>query len=345
MRSAAVLIAGFLMSLAPGLAAMGPGMDGAAATAPESSHDFGQVLQGAVVEHTFALRNDTSSPLRISGVQLTPHLQLARTPARIAPAETGRLVVRLDTTRVEGGFEGGLLVQVAGEPAPRAFELRGRVVPEIEVSPRPAFFLSTVAGEEKSASLDLQNNGTRPIRLSLPVVSDPRFRLGLEEIEAGERYRLEATLPADAAPGQFTTRLELRRSDGRVLPIGMNGRVRARVSTFPDTVDFGRLAPADLSNPAVATQNLMVYQHGGTAFEVRASSDIPGLKLQVEPGAGHDRVQVVASLAPGMHPGDLHGSIVLATSDPEFRELRVPVTGEILHATPTQPAGGQEFQH
>ncbi len=300
--------------------------------------DFGKILEGKRVEHSFVLRNSGSQPLRIAGVQLSPPLQLTKMPAVIPAQGSATLKLSLDTSGLDGDFSGNLIVMLDGAvAAPRVFSLSGKIIPSIEVLPRPAFFVSTRKGMAKSASLEIINHGAQPLELKLSPQIAARHGLRLQSVEKGKRYRLSLTIPATAATGRRSERLQLQTSnaDQPVLHVGINTNVRERVYTFPGTIDFGRLTMRELASPAAAqagaVQTLMVYQDGGKDFSARARSTMPALGLRIEVGPKRDRAEVTVSLIPSkLKPGVIRGTVTLQTNDKEFPTLTVPVTGEIV---------------
>ena len=296
-------------------------------------HTFGTVRQGAPVEHEFTLHNGGTEPLRISGVQISPPMQLKRTPAVVAPGADAALKVALDTSVLKGEYEGKLLVALAGETAPREYALAGKVVPAIEALPLPAVFLATSKGVEKSASIELISHEDGPIELTLPPEPHAAYKANLATLEPGRRFRLTISVPASAPAGRISDRIELA-STGTIapkVPIGVNVIVRERVHTFPDAVDFGTLGIDQLEGDAAALrkQTLMVYSTGSRDFKVEAKTDIPGLTLQVEPGPDGDRAQITLSLADKSKAGRISGKVLITTNDPQFRELSVPITGTV----------------
>jgi hypothetical protein len=314
MRAAATLAVAFTWAASPAQAA--------------SSFEFGAVLQGRFVEHEFELANDGAEPIRITSMEVEQPMQLQRLPAVVAPGASAKLRVLLDTTRLKGKFRGLVRVSLSDGRVPE-FVLEGNVVPPIEVLPRSAFFVSTARGSAKSAELEIISHEDEALGLWI-THAPTALGVRLESIEAGRRYRLSLRVPSDAAAGRAIDRIELRTSSDLkpVLRIAVNTVVRERVHTFPDVVDLGTLRRREAPRPELA-QTLMVYQTGGHDFNVEASTDVPGLRLQSQPGPTGDRVQVTVWCAQPA-PGPVRGEIVLRTNDPEFRELRVPVTGEIL---------------
>ena len=112
----------------------------------------------------------------------------------------------------------------------------------------------------------------------------------------------------------------------------INLLVRAKVYTFPEEVEFGRLSASDARRqPTALTQTLMVYQQGGHAFQARFETDIPGLTISAEPGQSGDRWQATLRLDPKTHGvGKISGQVVITTNDPKIPRVTVPVVGELM---------------
>lgn len=296
-------------------------------------HDFGEVLQGTVVRHAFVLRNDQAVPARIAGIQASEGLAMSAVPVTVPAGGERTLPVTLETGHISGPVSASLAVALEGGGR-QLFELVGRVVPPMEVRPRPAFFVSTQKGQARQATLELINHEAEPVALTLPAQpAHARYRLTLAEVEPGRRFRLTLAVHEDAPPGRLSEFIALASTSAikPKVPLGVNVQVRERVYTFPDVVDFGTVRVSDLqARNAANTQTLMVYQASGRGF--RATPALEGLAadLAAEPGPQGDRVQVTLSLPPDAGPGPLRGTLVLTTNDPEFAQLRVPVTGQLV---------------
>lgn len=296
-------------------------------------HDFGEVLQGTVVRHAFVLRNAGSTPVRISGIQASEGLAMSAVPVSLPAGGERTLSVTLDTNPIAGPVSASLAVAL-DDGESQLFELVGRVKPPIEVRPRPAFFVSTQKGEARQATLELINHEPAPVTLSLPPqAADARYRLALQEVEPGRRFRLTLTVPDDAPPGRFSEFIALASTSAikPKVPLGVNLQVRERVYTFPDVVDFGTVRISDLqTSGAAGTQSLMVYQRSGRDFSATPVVEGMAADIAAEPGPQGDRVQVTLSLSPTTEPGALRGTLVLRTNDPEFALVAVPVTGQVV---------------
>jgi hypothetical protein len=119
------------------------------------------------------------------------------------------------------------------------------------------------------------------------------------------------------------------------LTIVANTLLRERVYSFPDAVDFGTIRLSDIDRapqllPRLA-QTLMVYQFGGTDFNVSLRTDLSQLAFRSERGPQGDRYQNTLTLIrQKLMPGVIQGSIFVETNDKEFPLLVVPVSGDII---------------
>lgn len=308
------------------------------AVIPEARFAFGKVMQGTAIEHEFILRNEGTAVLRISGIRLTAPLVLGRMPAHIEPKAEVRLRFQLDTSKLSGPFEGQILISLNDPALPetRLF-FEGQVVPPIELSPRPAFFVAARRGELRQTTIEIINHEPEPVQINSVEHPKERFATKLETIEEGRRYRLTLILNPDGPGGKKTETITVKTSSrsAPLLKIPANTYLRERVYAFPDEVDLGSLRLTDIkAQPDLlqrTAQTLMVYQWGGSDFRVKLRTDLPMLDLKWERGPKGDRYQATVTLiGEKLQAGPIKGSIIIETNDPEFPSLTVPVSGFIL---------------
>jgi hypothetical protein len=332
-------VALLLVTLAPRSASASP--DAAAsphAVFPQTSFQFGRALTGTVLEHEFLLKNEGSTPLRIANVLLTSPLVISSMPASIPPGGETTIRVRLDTSGLRGNFPGRINVLLNDASLPEAvLSFEGQIVPLIEVSPAPAFFLAARRGEARQASIDVINHQPEPLQIEEVSHMRDRFTTKLETLEAGRRYRLTLLLKPDGPAGRHSESIVLKTSSRSqpTITVAANTYLRERVYTFPDAVDLGTVRLTDVDrDPNLLerlAQTLMVYQFGGSDFSVSVRSDLPELDLSSERGPQRDRFQTTVRLRRDrLKPGDIRGSIVVDTNDAQFPSLVVPVVGSVL---------------
>jgi Protein of unknown function (DUF1573) len=304
----------------------------------EATFRFERVLVGAVVEHDFLLKNAGSTPLRIIGVRLTSPLVVTSMPASVAPGSEAKIRIKLDTSGLRGHFPGEVQVTLDDPNMPEAnLGFAGYIVPSVEVSPAPAFFLAGRRGEPRQASIEIINHEPEPLRIDELRHSNARFSTKLETLEEGRRYRLTLVLRPDGPGGRHSEPIVLTTSSRSqpALTIVANTLLRERVYTFPDVVDFGTIRLSDVDRaPQLLqrlAQTLMVYQFGGADFRVTLRTDLPQLAFTSERGPQGDRYQNTLTLIQQkLTPGVIQGSIFVETNDKEFPVLVVLVSGDVV---------------
>ena len=297
----------------------------------EASFDFGEVVSGAMVEHEFVLRNQGSTPIVIENVSMTTPLLVTQMPHDVAPGAEGKIHFKLDTANLQGKFDGTILVSLNDPALPQArLAFAGMVIPPIEISPRPAFFVAGQRGQGNSALIEIVNREALPLRIEKIEHPAGRFTTKLETVQPGQRYRLTLALKPNGPGGRAADTILIRTSSKRmpVLSVGANTYLYERVHAFPEVVDFGTLRAGDAGRTPVV---LMIHQEGGTDFKVQLSSDVPGLSLKSERGSKGDQYQAEVSLSLQRIPlGLIKGSIFINTNDAEFPRIIVPVSGQIV---------------
>ena len=305
--------------------------NGPRAVFSEAGFEFGEVLSGTVVEHDFALSNLGSAPMLIEKASMTTPLLVTQMPHEVAPGAEGRIHFKLDTANLEGKFEGTILVSLNDPALPEArLSFSGYIVPAIELSPQPAFFVAGQRGRSNRAGIEIVNHEPVPLRIEKIEHPVERFTTQLETMKPGQRYRLTLALKPDGPRGRAAGTILIATSSKRMplLKVEANTYLYERVHAFPDVVNFGTWRAGDVGH---ATVILMIHQEGGTDFKVQLSTDVPGLSLKWDRGPKGDRYQAEISLAPGKLPaGPIRGSIFIDTNDAEFPRVIVPVNGQIV---------------
>jgi len=310
---------------------------GLAQKAASDLFNFGPIDRNAPLEHTFEFQNDRPEPLEIKNVQLTPPLTVTRMTSRVEPRSNGSVTVRMETPRESGKFKGFVAINFKNENAKTLyFWVVGRLTAAIDFEPFPAFFVSTQRGEEKTASIEITSHESEPLEILEVKNTSSRFTTRLETLEPGRRYRLSLTVKPDAPAGRETEFITLATSSREHphLKVQANTAIHERVYTFPEAIGFKTIAVATLKARPQSVQNLsqslMVYQKGGTDFKISARSDVPFLRLTSQQAQLKDRFGIQIDIIPEkLTAGEVKGAIVIATNDPQFPQITVPVTAVV----------------
>ena len=170
----------------------------------EAAHDFGQVPQGAPVEHAFALRNDGGAPLTLIDLRAGCDCTVTLDGERDLPAG-GRatLHLRCDTSNAPGPQRRTVTV-TSNDPARRALvlELTGTVALVAAADP-PRVYLGTVAPGSAAARTVALRAGNDGVRFVSVAGGAPQLRARLADVDGARALVLD--IAADAPPGPFQT--------------------------------------------------------------------------------------------------------------------------------------------
>lgn len=324
----------FLLSITLALLATVAAAQPLEATPP--TLDLGSIVGAPAVERVVSVRNPGTAPVQIRNVRLTPPLTVARMKATIPPGESVDVVIRLGTPRPPGPFEGQIAIGFADESLePLLVDVRAVLVPELEFLPRPELVAVAETGSEGHDFIEIVNHRPTPLNITGIESAANRFTATLETLEAGRRYRVSLELRGRGETGRQTDTVLLRTDDPAqpLLRIPARTLVIDPVHTFPDRIDFGRLVISALGPEQLPRleSSVMVYQKDGTDFQVKASTDLPFLRLRAEKSAKFgDRWQVFYSVdRDRLVPGRVNGSILLETNDVRFPRVSVPVEATV----------------
>jgi hypothetical protein len=155
---------------------------------------FGQVSQGAKVEHTFRFRNAGEAPLTVEKVRSSCGCTAALLSATlIPPGGTGEIRTTFDSARFRGAVVKTVYLYVNDPQRPVAqFHLRGTVKPDLVLEPEQVDMGKLRPGKTAEARVALTNQGEQEITLSPPETTSPEFQAELAEtrLPAGKSVQL-----------------------------------------------------------------------------------------------------------------------------------------------------------
>jgi len=304
----------------------------------DQRHDFGTVKGGEKIVQTFRLHNEGSAPLNLERAELTVPRMTVRFRKVIAPGAQGTVTVEWNTEQVKGKQEAEILLY-CNDPSQRQLKLllEGTVQPRIEFQPYAAVFFSLFQGESGERSVRILNHQDQPLHILKLEPSVDYFTPVLNTVQDGKEYELKVKVGSNAPAGRHMELLTVRTDDAASpeLRVPVNVLVKTDVYVNPERVDFDEVNLEQLRrDPSLAdlvSVTLMVKKRAGTFTINSITSDLDALTIRRDPQQGASgSFQVDAKLEPAMlHPGELHGTIRIHTSDPAFPEFVVPVSASI----------------
>lgn len=197
----------------------------------EPVFNFGQVAEGARVEHAFRFKNGGDVPLVIEKVRSSCGCTAALLSTKVVPpGEYGEVKTTFNTS----GFSGTVVKTVyiySNDPLQKMvrFQLHGRVQKEVLLHPARLRFSALVAGAGNRATVTLTNKGQQPLFLSNLKTTSAEMSgsLSATRLDPEESAQLEITVTPTAGKSGFAGYVTLRTSSPRnpLLRIPVTGKV------------------------------------------------------------------------------------------------------------------------
>ncbi|MDC1198783.1 DUF1573 domain-containing protein [bacterium] len=333
MLRALILTAFYALALAPAAEAQSP-----AASVKNTERDFGEIRQGDVLTEQFEIRNTGDAPLLMTGLDFSAYGMNARVRQEIAPGESASLELTWDTSRYVGEAVGQARLSTNDRARPEIIlTLSGVLIPPIEVSPFPAFYLSQFAGESIERSVTIRNHQDHPVAITGIEGESPRFASRIEIVEPGREYRLHVEVSPETPIGRWRDRLRVLTDDKKRDKIGVevNILVKPDIALSAEALDFGRIDISDLraepTRAELLTETLLIERRQGPMKLTALRSDLPFLDARQTPAGPSQRFRIdIAPIAAAMEAGTFEGTLRISTDDPEFPEIAIPVRAVVV---------------
>jgi hypothetical protein len=319
---------------------------GPRAVVPEVSHDLGVVAVGSDVVHEFAIRNEGSAPLTLKQGRATRELKVLGYDRTIAPGDTGRITVAVDTWTGVG--PGTLNARFSSNDPARpeiVLEVKVHIRPYVLADPGYVRYVVVQGSGEGTVSQTLMptdGGDFRITRVEAPAYLRVSYReAGLPEWNRetrGRKWILDATILSEAPVGALSgfIAVHLDHPEQKQLRIPISGFVRP---VFAVTPPAGHVGDVDPTRP-LERSSLIVKNFAREPAVVKdVTTDIPGLSVVVTPIESGRTYRLRLVFSPDAPAGAFDGTIRVETSSPRVPLLEVPVSGRIVSKPPPAAPG------
>jgi hypothetical protein len=185
-------------------------------TVEQPIYDFGEVLQGQTVRHTFNFSNAGDAPLQIDKVAsscgCTAVLLSAKT---LAPGQRGDVQADFDSTRFRGEVTKTVTLY-SNDPTQPAVQLhvKGKVQEALSAIPGQVNLGTVAAGKPVVAQVSLTNHTQGDLRLENPQTSSPDLTVALkaDKLAAGQSTVIDIQLTPISGSVNFSGYVMLQAS-------------------------------------------------------------------------------------------------------------------------------------
>ena len=343
---------------------------------PNNIHAFGRMYQNQTGSHTFLLRNEGLSELKIVPGKPSCKCTVSKVSRKtIPPGETAQVTLTWKTGKSKGKYRKRAPIET-NDPAQPTVQLKieGTVTPAFAFRP-PTLFASGLANDtEKELEAKLFFYGKKKVELLGQELSRPELESHLSvhyepianeqitEAYATTGYTIRVTFLPGMPIGNFHEAAVFRTEPPMTQPVrlNVNGTVRKPVNIFgpqldrkTQTLNMGKVTAGSGKEVKLLMQVAGRYRDK-VNIEL-SQSEPPGIQLKIGPSLllakGTLRQFPLIFILPedtkpglygvGTHPG---GKIVLTTGHPDYPEIELRVKLEVdpLENTSAQKTNSTE---
>lgn len=308
------------------------------AVAAEPIKDLGVVAKGEKAAYDFAIRNEGDAPLQIQEVRAACGCTVASYDKEIAPGQTGKVRVSVDTTTFSGAIAKGVTV-ITNDVATPQIELtiRAQVEPFIKAKPGYARFL-TVQGENKEGTIvqTLWTPDGSPMKITKVESPYPFLKVAfreakpeerLKEVEQQDQWKVEMHLSNDAPVGPLTESVKIYTDSAKqkLVQIPVSGFVRPIVAVTPPIANFGQVT---IKEPIRKSLNVKSFATEPIKL-TGVQSTVQGIDAKIEPVEDGREYQVWVTIGPQVK-GKVDGKLYLTTDSVKIPRIEIQLTGSAL---------------
>ena len=292
-------------------------------------YDFGETTQGAVVKHTFVVKNMGDAPLEITARPscgcVTPYFDKV-----IEPGKEGKIEAELRTA----GFRGAQIktIQVtSNDPDNPNLTLRLtttiRVAIEVKTSEQIPIVLKTDAPTVQEA--EIVSNTDEPLEVQEVRVNVPFARAETQKID-DKRTKVIITVSPEAPAGRNAILVTARTNSTAMPQVNIALNYEKGIIVTPTTVFFGAI---NASTP-LPVERVVTVSRADKGFQVkRFEVDDPNIEVRHEATEDGKQHRFILRYKGGWQTGTVRKNLLIETDDPQQSTLRVSLMANVLSAS------------
>jgi len=316
----------------------------------QSEYNWGAVMQGEVVEHSFTVRNTGGAPLKIERVKPSCGCTTVDYNREIAPGSSGEITLRIETKKFQGTVKKTAQVSTNASRTSQQLIMTGKIDPVVKIEPKLPR-IDVIAGVSIEPTIVAMSRASaHAFTIDEVSTKSTVVQVELETVQAGALYNLKVmpVLP-DSSKKYHYAQIDAKVTVGDKkfdLPIRVSITVKERIEASPGSVYFSRRDTEKLknANAAPATKTVKIksldpdhsfqitdVEVQGTRFTVERKVIAEGKEYQLDvrlpPLPANDQARRIVE------------KIIVKTNDAKIPELKINATASIGRPT-TRPTTG-----
>ncbi|MCS7208023.1 MAG: DUF1573 domain-containing protein, partial [Fimbriimonadales bacterium] len=242
-------------------------------------HDFGEIMQGDTVKHTFVVKNEGDAPLELTSVRpscgcVTPHFDKV-----IEPGKEGKIEAELRSAGFRGMQIKTIQVTTNDPDNPNlTLRLTANIRVAIEVRPSEQIPITLKSDTPTIQEVEVVSNTNTPLELQDVRVNVPFATAEAQKID-DKRTKITITVNPDAPPGRNTILVTARTNSTATPQVNIALNYEKGIVVTPTTVFFGAINSAT----PLPIERVVTVSRSDKGFQVKKFEvDDPNIEVKHE---------------------------------------------------------------
>jgi hypothetical protein len=315
----------------------------------ETTHDFGVVARGAVVTHSFTLKNIYLEDAHISNVRTScnctsPSIEF--TKRTLKTWDTIDIDININTRGFMGRKDATITVTL-DKPFPAEVQLHTYcyIRSDVVIQPGEILFGSVGQGTTPLKKATVSYAGRKDWAIEKVECANPHVEAEVVELirrTSQVDYELKVRLKPDAPAGYIRDHLILVTNDAGPrssrVPVAIKALVVAAVEVRPSPLSLGVVEPGEEARGRLVVKAEMPFRiHGVSSEDKRFECVAP---LPEKAATVH---LLPVTFSGDSTPGKISSKIIITTDVPACKQLEAPVEVRIKQPAATETSGPVEL--
>ncbi|MFN7018351.1 MAG: DUF1573 domain-containing protein [Fimbriimonadales bacterium] len=292
-------------------------------------YDFGEITQGAVVKHTFIIKNEGDAPLEIAARPscgcVTPYYDKV-----IEPGKEGKIEAELRSAGFRGAQVKTIQVTSNDPDSPNlTLRLTANIRVAIEVRPSEQIPIALKSDAPTVQEVEIVSNTDEPLEVQDVRVNVPFATARAEKIDE-KRTKVIITINPDAPAGRNTILATARTNSTAQPQVNIALNYEKGIVVTPTTVFFGAINSAT----PLPIERVVTVSRADKGFQIKKFEvDDPNIEVKHEATEDGKQHRFILRYKGGWQPGSVRKNLIIETDDLQQPTLRVSIMANVLSAS------------
>ncbi len=281
----------------------------------------------------FTLANNLAEPM-IPGEVTSSASNVTAKLTEIEKGKQFKIALTANPPYPDSMFRGRLTIKTGIEKRPEfVIDFFGRPPPPIEVRPSPTIFLGQFdPAKEYKTTFRIVSADDTPFDIADFGCTNWRFSPALKQVRENREYELEITArpPYEWGVNRANLHVSTRSPAVPRLSFQVYGELKPPITVTPSSLLF-----KDLTMQKGGSCQVILQVVDGGPVEVRSlKSSLSNVKLKIESRDNGKSFVVTGTAEPPFPLGQLQGEVVLQTTHPQMKTIKLPIQSYTIAAPP-----------